>query len=215
MEEVLTRRFTHGMEELEEEGGIPARSRRYRENNRLLISEMKKLGYDTYVGSDVQGPIITTFLFPENAGYGFAEMYAYIKERGYAIYPGKVTEAETFRIGKIGEIYKEDIEKLEQLLAETYKAKEDGIHALSQAMFLFHRTIIFLSGNTITPLILNAFLVPGLSFWEDYILTVGEDASLERLEIFLNYIRNGRGKELADLQREWLEAYKRQKYMAD
>jgi len=110
---------------------------------------------------------------------------------------------------------KEDIAKLEQLLAETYKAKEDGIHALSQAMFLFHRTIIFLSGNTITPLILNAFLVAGLSFWEDYILTVGEDASLERLEIFLDYIRNGRGKELADLQKEWLEAYKRQKYMAD
>ena len=55
----------------------------------------------------------------------------------------------------------------------------------------------------------------GLSFWEDYILTVGEDASLERLEIFLDYIRNGRGKELADLQKEWLEAYKRQKYMAD
>ena len=109
----------------------------------------------------------------------------------------------------------EDIAKLEQLLAETYKAKEDGIHALSQAMFLFHRTIIFLSGNTITPLILNAFLVAGLSFWEDYILTVGEDASLERLELFLDYIRNGRGKELADLQREWLEAYKRQKYMAD
>lgn len=110
---------------------------------------------------------------------------------------------------------KEDIAKLEQLLAETYKAKVDGIHALSQAMFLFHRTIIFLSGNTITPLILNAFLVAGLSFWEDYILTVGEDASLERLEIFLDYIRNGKGKELADLQREWLEAYKCQKYMAD
>ncbi len=113
--------FAKAMEELEEEGGIPARSRRYRENNRLLISEMKKLGYDTYVGSDVQGPIITTFLFPENAGYGFAEMYAYIKERGYAIYPGKVTEAETFRIGNIGEIYKEDIEKLAQIISDFQK----------------------------------------------------------------------------------------------
>lgn len=113
--------FAKAMEELEEEGGIPARSRRYRENNRLLISEMKKLGYDTYVGSDVQGPIITTFLFPENAGYGFAEMYAYIKERGYAIYPGKVMEAETFRIGNIGEIYKEDIEKLAQIISDFQK----------------------------------------------------------------------------------------------
>lgn len=90
---------------------------------------------------------------------------------------------------------KEDIAKLEQLLAETYKAKVDGIHALSQAMFLFHRTIIFLSGNTITPLILNAFLVAGLSFWEDYILTVGEDASLERIRnLFRLYFETERAR---------------------
>lgn len=48
-------------------------------------------------------------------------MYAYIKERGYAIYPGKVTEAETFRIGNIGEIYKEDIEKLAQIISDFQK----------------------------------------------------------------------------------------------
>ena len=45
-------------------------------------------------------------------------MYQYIKDRGYAIYPGKVTEAETFRIGNIGEIYKEDIEKVVNLVKE-------------------------------------------------------------------------------------------------
>lgn len=115
--------FAKAMEELEKEGGIQARNRRYSENNRLLISEMKKLGYDTYVSADVQGPIITTFLFPENAGCSFAEMYAYIKERGYAIYPGKVTEAETFRIGNIGEIYQEDIEKLAKIVADFQKER--------------------------------------------------------------------------------------------
>ncbi|CDA04587.1 2-aminoethylphosphonate--pyruvate transaminase [Blautia sp. CAG:257] len=45
-------------------------------------------------------------------------MYTYIKDRGYAIYPGKVTEAETFRIGNIGEIYKEDIERVVNLVKE-------------------------------------------------------------------------------------------------
>ena len=45
----------------------------------------------------------TTFFYPENHSFTFSEMYEYIKERGYAIYPGKVTEAETFRIGNIGE----------------------------------------------------------------------------------------------------------------
>ena len=104
--------FAKAIEEMKEEGGIPARSRRYVENNRFLIEEMEKLGYKTYIDHAHQGPIITTFYYPENCNYTFKEMYEFIKERGYAIYPGKVTDAETFRIGNIGEIYREDIEKL-------------------------------------------------------------------------------------------------------
>ena len=104
--------FSKALKEMKEEGGIPARHKRYVENNELLISEMEKLGYKTYIDKVHQGPIITTFFYPENCSYTFKEMYEFIKERGYAIYPGKVTEAETFRIGNIGEIYREDIEKL-------------------------------------------------------------------------------------------------------
>lgn len=110
--------FAKALEEMKQEGGIEARHKRYADNNRLLISEMKKLGYDTYIDAEHQGPIITTFFYPENANYTFQEMYAYIKERGYAIYPGKVTEAETFRIGNIGEIYEEDIRKLIEIYKE-------------------------------------------------------------------------------------------------
>ena len=110
--------FARAMEELEAEGGIKARSARYAENNRRLIEKMKALGFDTYIDADHQGPIITTFFFPENAAYSFSDMYNYIKDRGYAIYPGKVTEAPTFRIGNIGEIYSEDIDKLCEIIKE-------------------------------------------------------------------------------------------------
>ena len=113
--------FAKAIDEMKEEGGIPARNKRYTENNRLLISKMAEMGFDTYIDHSVQGPIITTFLFPENANYTFADMYSYIKERGYAIYPGKVTDANTFRIGNIGEIYTEDIEKLCQIIDEFLK----------------------------------------------------------------------------------------------
>lgn len=110
--------FAQALRELEEEGGIPARSRRYRENNALLIKKMGELGIHPYIDGEHQGPIITTFFYPENCKFSFSQMYEYIKERGYAIYPGKVTEAETFRIGNIGEIYKEDIEKVAVLMKE-------------------------------------------------------------------------------------------------
>lgn len=110
--------FSQALKELEAEGGIPARHQRYVENNRLLIQKMKELGIRPYIDEAHQGPIITTFFYPENASFSFAEMYQYIKERGYAIYPGKVTEADTFRIGNIGEIYKEDILKVSELIKE-------------------------------------------------------------------------------------------------
>lgn len=115
--------FAKAMEELKEEGGIPARAKRYADNNKLLIEEMGKLGYKTYIDAEHQGPIITTFFYPEDANYTFSEMYEFIKARGYAIYPGKVTEAETFRIGNIGEIYKEDIEKLISIYKEFLASK--------------------------------------------------------------------------------------------
>ena len=110
--------FQKALEEMKEEGGIPARNKRYVENEKLLVEEMGKLGYKTYIDAEHQGPIITTFFYPEDCNYTFKEMYEFIKARGYAIYPGKVTEAETFRIGNIGEIYQEDIEKLISIYKE-------------------------------------------------------------------------------------------------
>ena len=110
--------FAQALKELEKEGGIAARNKRYTENNQLLIQRMAEMGIYPYIDSKHQGPIITTFYYPENYTFSFNEMYQYIKERGYAIYPGKVTEAETFRIGNIGEIYKEDILKVTDLIGE-------------------------------------------------------------------------------------------------
>lgn len=117
--------FAKAMEELKAEGGIPARAARYAENNRLLIERMRALGFEPYLKHH-QSPIITTFLYPAGAQFDFHEMYTYIKTRGYAIYPGKLTDEDTFRIGNIGEIYPEDIIKVTGILADflSEKAKE-------------------------------------------------------------------------------------------
>lgn len=110
--------FAKALEELEKEGGVAAREKRYRENNERLIARMKEMGIRPYIDAAHQGPIITTFFYPENKNFSFEEMYNYIKERGYAIYPGKVTDADTFRIGNIGEIYLEDVDRVCDILKE-------------------------------------------------------------------------------------------------
>ena len=114
--------FAKAIEELKEEGGIEARNRRYSTNNRMLIEKMKEMGYEPYISEQYQSPIITTFSCPEN-DFSFSEMYEYIKERGYAIYPGKLDGMNTFRIGNIGEIYPEDIEKLCGIIKEYSEMK--------------------------------------------------------------------------------------------
>lgn len=116
--------FARALKELDMEGGIPARSKRYYDNNHLLIKKMGELGFKTYIDSEHQGPIITTFYYPDNCDFSFQEMYDYIKVRGYAIYPGKLTEAETFRIGNIGEIYEEDIIKVVGLIRDFLEIKK-------------------------------------------------------------------------------------------
>ena len=115
--------FAQALKEMEEEGGIPARAKRYRENNRLLIEKMEAMGIRPYIGEEYQGPIITTFFYPEHHQFSFQNMYQYIKDRGYAIYPGKVTDADTFRIGNIGEIYEEDIRRLCAIIGEFLNKK--------------------------------------------------------------------------------------------
>ena len=116
--------FAKALKELEAEGGIAKRAARYRENNRILIERFQSMGMQPYIDGAHQGPVITTFLYPADTDFTFSEMYHYIKERGYAIYPGKVTEAETFRIGTIGEIYPEDIEKLSEIMEQFLKEKK-------------------------------------------------------------------------------------------
>ncbi len=109
--------FAEALRELDEEGGIPARAARYTANNKLLIERMEALGFKAYV-KNCQGPIITTFVHPDDVSFTFGEMYDYIKERGYVIYPGKLTEGDTFRIGNIGEIYEADILNVTAILGE-------------------------------------------------------------------------------------------------
>ena len=119
LEQVLA--FAQALEELKEEGGVPARHARYDQNQRLLAENFRALGFVPYLDPAVQGPIITTFRYPAGARFTFQQMYEYIKARGYVLYPGKVMEAETFRVGNIGEIYPEDIAKLSAILADFLK----------------------------------------------------------------------------------------------
>ena len=95
------------IEEHAAEGGVAGRGRRYRENARVLIDGMRAMGFRTLLGDKLQAPIIITFHMPTDPKFVFQRFYDGLKDRGYVIYPGKLTVADSFRMGCIGRLYPE------------------------------------------------------------------------------------------------------------
>jgi 2-aminoethylphosphonate-pyruvate transaminase len=93
------------IEEHAAEGGVAGRGRRYRENAKVLIDGMRAMGFQTLLPNDLQAPIIITFHMPNDPKFVFQRFYDGLKDRGYVIYPGKLTVADSFRMGCIGRLY--------------------------------------------------------------------------------------------------------------
>ena len=98
--------------ELEAEGGVAGRARRYRENHERLRDGMQALGFQAYLAREHESPIIGSFRYPAHPRFEFGEFYRRLAARGFLIYPGKVSQADCFRIGNIGRIFPADVDAL-------------------------------------------------------------------------------------------------------
>ena len=85
-------------------GGQPARLARYKANFEILLRGMTELGFRVFLDAKVQAPIIVTFHAPADPKYAFKSFYERVRAKGFILYPGKLTEMETFRVGCIGAI---------------------------------------------------------------------------------------------------------------
>jgi 2-aminoethylphosphonate-pyruvate transaminase len=111
--------------ELEQEGGVAARGARYRANHERVRAGMEALGFRAYVPARASGPIISTFLYPAHPKFDFQDFYRRLSTRGFLIYPGKLTQADCFRLGNIGRLFPGDIDAL--LAAIPHVLREMGV----------------------------------------------------------------------------------------
>ena len=116
--------FRQALRELDQEGGVSGRAARYEENYRTLLAGMRSLGFIEYVDPALQGYIITSFRYPEDPNFQFEKFYDLLNEAGFVIYPGKVSDADCFRIGNIGRIDKSDVEALLEAIKGTLAKME-------------------------------------------------------------------------------------------
>lgn len=96
--------FRQALRELEAEGGVEARAIRYQRNADILIKGMADIGIRPLLDDNESGPIIQTFLCPRDNNFKFDIFYEALRKRGFAIYPGKLTKRDSFRIGTIGKL---------------------------------------------------------------------------------------------------------------
>jgi 2-aminoethylphosphonate-pyruvate transaminase len=111
--------FDQALRELDLEGGVAARGARYRRNHEALLAGMKRLGFRSYLPPAVQSPIITSFLYPADPRFDFPEFYRRVADKGFILYPGKISQAATFRIGNIGRLFEADIRGVINAIGET------------------------------------------------------------------------------------------------
>ena len=123
----VVRAFYQAMLELEKEGGVLKRFERYTENHSILVNGMKELGFRTILPLHLQSPIITGFFSPQASNYNFNEFYQSIKNKGFVIYPGKVTDLDSFRIGNIGHVFPEDMQQLVKAISTSLQELNIGM----------------------------------------------------------------------------------------
>jgi 2-aminoethylphosphonate-pyruvate transaminase len=109
---------------LEEEGGVEGRAARYKANYKTLLAGMQAMGFEEYLSREDQGYIITSFTYPDHPNFNFDDFYRRLNDQDYVIYPGKVSQADCFRIGSIGRIFPADIRALLAAIRETLEVME-------------------------------------------------------------------------------------------
>ena len=103
--------LAEALDQLDEEGGVAARHARYLENCAVLLDGMAALGFDAYIDRGVQAPVIVTFRIPAGGWFDFEDLYGFLHARGIVIYPGKLTQVASFRIGCIGAVNAGDMRR--------------------------------------------------------------------------------------------------------
>ena len=113
--------FAQALDELAAEGGVEGHAARYQRNFAMLSEGMRELGFREYLRPELQGYIINSYHYPRHPEFDFEAFYNRLNERGYVIYPGKLSQAECFRIGTIGRLFESDMWNLLAAIRETLR----------------------------------------------------------------------------------------------
>ncbi len=119
--------FHQALVELDQEGGVDGRAVRYRANHEALLAGMEEMGFVAYLEPELRSYIITSFRYPRDSRFDFEDFYRWLSDRDLVIYPGKLTDADCFRIGTIGHIDPDDVRRLVEAVRDYLSERAIGL----------------------------------------------------------------------------------------
>lgn len=88
---------------------------------------LERLGFKEAIRREIQIGLVASVIYPDDENWDFEKVHDYCYERGFTIYPGKITGANTFRLCALGAIDVSDIEDFFVVLKQALEANNIAI----------------------------------------------------------------------------------------
>ena len=92
------------------EEGEEAKFARHRRVYEAIRRGVKELGFETVIDPSIESGLVVSVKYPDDPNWSFEKVHDYCYERGFTIYPGKISTTNTFRLCALGKIDVKDIE---------------------------------------------------------------------------------------------------------
>lgn len=91
------------------EEGEKAKWERHTRVFNAINKGLDELGFKQVIKPELRAGLVSTAIYPDDENWNFEKVHDYCYERGFTIYPGKVTSLNTFRLCALGAIDEDDI----------------------------------------------------------------------------------------------------------
>ena len=98
--------------------GEEAKFARHHAVYKAIRQGVAELGLQTVIDPKIESGLVVSVLYPEDPNWDFEKVHDYCYERGFTIYPGKISTTNTFRLCALGAITPKDIEDFFVVLKE-------------------------------------------------------------------------------------------------
>lgn len=101
--------------------GEEAKFARHRRVYEAIRKGVTSMGFETVIDPKIESGLVVSVKYPDNPNWDFDKVHDYCYERGFTIYPGKISTTNTFRLCSLGTIDVNDIENFFIVLKEALK----------------------------------------------------------------------------------------------